>query len=190
MYMKTRVRARKHKRKGEIQEMVLDIVKLAGVISMSVIAPNAVKLMRKRKIPMTHRDTELVRRAQTKLIDRGLLDVKSGGSVRVSDKGLRYMERIESSHEGLLVPSRWDGKWHVLIFDIPEKKKTTRDRLRRTLLSIGFHSLQDSVWVYPYECRDFISLLKIDFDLGTEVLYLIVEHIEKEENLKKVFSLR
>jgi DNA-binding transcriptional regulator PaaX len=46
---------------------------------------------------------------------------------------------------------RKDGKWQMVIFDIPEKKKGLREILRGALRTIGYERLQDSVWVCPYE---------------------------------------
>ena len=43
----------------------------------------------------------------------------------------------------------WDGKWRMVLFDIPEKDKKLRDRLRRHLLGRHFGYLQNSVWVSP-----------------------------------------
>src|SRR3989344_5509248 len=49
--------------------------------------------------------------------------------------------------------------------------------------------LQNSVWVYPYDCEDFISLLKADFKIGKDVLYIIVEKLENDWHLRKFFNL-
>lgn len=84
---------------------------------------------------------------------------------------------------------KWDGKWRVLIFDIPENRRFDRDNIRRALISIGFMRLQDSVWVYPYNCEDLISLLKADTETAEDVLYMIVETIENDEPIKKYFGL-
>jgi DNA-binding transcriptional regulator PaaX len=37
---------------------------------------------------------------------------------------------------------KWDEKWRIVAFDIPEKFKTGRDALRRKLKEVGFHELQ------------------------------------------------
>ena len=54
---------------------------------------------------------------------------------------------------------------------------------------IGFVRLQDSVWVYPYDCEDLITLLKADFRVGKDVLYLIVDSIENDKYLRAEFNL-
>ena len=45
---------------------------------------------------------------------------------------------------------RWDGRWRLVLFDVPETLTPTRDRLRRYLRSRGFGCLQNSVWVTPH----------------------------------------
>ena len=53
----------------------------------------------------------------------------------------------------------------------------------------GFLRLQDSVWVYPYDCEDFVALLKADLRLGREMLYIIAEKIENDGWLRQEFNL-
>jgi phenylacetic acid degradation operon negative regulatory protein len=44
---------------------------------------------------------------------------------------------------------RWDGKWRIVLFDVPQNRATERARLRRTLAARGFGYLQNSVWISP-----------------------------------------
>jgi len=55
---------------------------------------------------------------------------------------------------------------------------------------LGFVRLQDSVWVFPYDCEDFVALLKADLKIGVAVLYLIVEQIENDKHLRAHFDLK
>ena len=43
----------------------------------------------------------------------------------------------------------WDGQWRLVIFDVPTKQNTQRERLRRYLRNKGFGYLQNSVWITP-----------------------------------------
>jgi phenylacetic acid degradation operon negative regulatory protein len=43
----------------------------------------------------------------------------------------------------------WDGRWRLVLFDVPESRRVARDRLRRFLQSRGFGYLQNSVWITP-----------------------------------------
>jgi len=87
-------------------------------------------------------------------------------------------------------PRKWDGRWRVLAFDISEKRRYLRKRIRSVLYSVGFVRLQDSVWIYPYDCEDMMTLLKADLKIGKEVLYLIVDSLENDKEYRKHFKLK
>lgn len=84
---------------------------------------------------------------------------------------------------------RWDKRWRIILFDIPERRRKVRDALRRFMTDYGFVRLQDSAWVYPHDCEDIVELAKAHFRLGTSVLYMIVENIDDDVHLRKHFSL-
>jgi len=44
---------------------------------------------------------------------------------------------------------KWDGRWRLVLFDVPESRRAVRDKLRRYLHMRGFGYLQNSVWVTP-----------------------------------------
>ncbi len=83
----------------------------------------------------------------------------------------------------------WDKKWRIVVFDIPEKLRRGRDALREKLKEIGFYELQKSVLVFPYECRDEIEFLIEFFNLRKYVRYGVLESIDNDLHLKKIFKL-
>jgi phenylacetic acid degradation operon negative regulatory protein len=84
----------------------------------------------------------------------------------------------------------WDGTWRVVIFDVPKTKDKIRSELRRAMKLYGFVMLQQSVWVYPYACDDFVVLLKEHLDVSHDVLYMKVAYIENDQHLQKEFKLK
>ncbi len=56
--------------------------------------------------------------------------------------------------------------------------------------SFGFVKLQESVWVYPYECERVIALLKAQYKMGKELVYIVAGEIENNDWLKKEFGLK
>lgn len=52
---------------------------------------------------------------------------------------------------------RPDGKWVMVIFDIPDKSKNKRLILRSALLNLGFKVFQKSVWISPYNISEKIE---------------------------------
>jgi len=43
----------------------------------------------------------------------------------------------------------WDGRWRLVLFDLPNTKSSLRNRLRSHLRQRGFGWLQNSVWISP-----------------------------------------
>jgi DNA-binding transcriptional regulator PaaX len=64
-----------------------------------------------------------------------------------------------------LEDEKWDGKWRVVIWDIPEKRRSARDVLRFKLKQLGFIRWQRSVWISKKNCtkllRDYIKSVGI-----------------------------
>lgn len=113
------------------------------------------------------------------------------GSIIISltDKGklralnLRF-KRLNSKKEV------WDGKWRMVAFDIPDESKKGRNALRYRARIAGFYELQESLFVYPYDCekeiRDFIKLFRLD----KFVRFVVADFIDNQEELEKIFQLK
>jgi len=54
---------------------------------------------------------------------------------------------------------RWDGRWRLVLFDVPEVRTAARNRLRRYLRDRGFGYLQNSVWITPDPVNEERALL-------------------------------
>lgn len=90
---------------------------------------------------------------------------------RLTEKGEeRVRERISRF---LMEPRRWDGRWRMVIYDIEETERGSRDRLRAFLKSLGFGMLQQSIWISPYPVRD--PLEKFLEESGMKDVVLVVE---------------
>lgn len=84
-------------------------------------------------------------------------------------------------------PKRWDKKWRMVIFDIPEDKKYLRDMVRAKLEKSGFYLLQKSVFVYPFECKELVFAIKYGYNLSSYLQYIVAENIETELDLVGYF---
>lgn len=179
---------RKRKRRRDLKYGILAAVKLAGIMGIALVAPNAPQALHKLGLfPTSPMDSSTVGRTRRRLIKSGLL-VEKDGRMRLTKRGMTQLALLESRYV-LHKRPKWDGRWRVLVFDVPEYRKTVRDKIRRTLMHIGFVRLQDSVWVYPYDCEDLILLLKADFKIGKDVLYMIVDEMEGDGALRREFHL-
>lgn len=181
-------RSRKRLGRETLKKVVLGTVATAGILSVALVAPNALQILKMFGVKPYRRRKELIKRVYDKLVDQGYL-IRKEGFLEITEKGSLTLELLSEGKAKLKKPRKWDKKWRILIFDIDEKRRPKRDKLRRSLSSIGFMRLQDSVWIYPYDCEDFVALIKKDFKLGKELLYLIIEEIEGDSFLRQWFDL-
>jgi DNA-binding transcriptional regulator PaaX len=185
--------ARALRRRGYLQKAVLTAIGLAGILTIAAVAPNTFQIL--GKLGIGKRFLDKSRKAISVLARKGYVKFEEVGGrsrVRITDAGRRFLKAEEEKarlREGHIRPKRWDRRWRLVIFDVPEYRKGIRDRLRREVTLFGFLRLQDSVWVYPYDCEELVVLLKADMRIGKDVLYAIVEKIENDGWIKKHFKL-
>src|SRR3989344_6131318 len=180
--------SRKSRRNENIKKAILSTVKIAGLLTVAAVAPNSLQYLKSLGITPRKRQEEIMFASKDRLIKNGLLKYENG-FLELTKRGEIELELLEIKDWKVDKPKKWDGRWRMLIFDIPETKRPLRDKVRRTLSTIGFLRLQDSVWIYPYDCEDLVTLLKIDFNVGKDLLYIIVDSIENDITFKKLFNL-
>lgn len=182
--------SKRRTRKGQLQKVILGVIATAGILSVMAVAPNALQALSLFGFGKKGKHRYAIESSRKRLVAQGFLEYSSEGFIRLTPKGEAKLRQLELHEYKTKKPKRWDKKWRVLIFDIQEERRVLRDKIRNTLVVIGFQKLQYSVWVYPYDCEDLITLLKADFKIGREMLYLIVDKIENDDWLKKQFGLR
>jgi phenylacetic acid degradation operon negative regulatory protein len=69
----------------------------------------------------------------------------------------------------------WDGRWRLVIFDVPAGQNAQRERLRRYLRRQGFGYLQDSVWITPDSLEEERRIL-VGGKIDVESLILMEAH--------------
>jgi len=75
---------------------------------------------------------------------------------------------------------RKDGKWIMVVFDIPERMRKYRDDFRRFLTSLGFKKFQKSIWVCPYDVlKDLREIINFH-SLDRFIKIFIVQEVELE----------
>jgi phenylacetic acid degradation operon negative regulatory protein len=67
---------------------------------------------------------------------------------------------------------RWDRNWRIVLFDVPEARVSTRNRLRSFLRRRGFGYLQNSVWITPHPIAEERAIL-MDGPVNVESLVML-----------------
>lgn len=171
-----------------LQRAVLSIVESIPDMTTEMLSGSVYKMYKLMDKHERLRKYRSILAARDRLIKNGML-AQNGKFVELTSEGKKKLKEWERVEFKIPRPAKWDGKWRILIFDIPEKQKEMRNKVRSTLQAIGFKHLQHSVWIYPFDCEDFVTLLKADFKIGKNLLYIIAEAVEYDRHLRDFFEV-
>ena len=123
------------------------------------------------------------------LQNRGILTQISSDKYKFTKKGQIWVKKsLLNFHR--LNKTKWDSKWRVIIFDIPQELHNKRNLFRDKLRSMGFYMIQKSIFVFPYPCDKEVSECCNRIRISDYVDIMIVEKLgAKEEEIKKYFNL-
>lgn len=163
--------------------VVLTPVPAAWLIGKIVDAYEGIEAMRYRP--------EQIERAIRYLKSRKLIDIQKQYNKEVfflTKLGRKRAKKLLKSF-AVEKPKKWDGKWRIVIFDVPHTKKKDRDLFRQQLKNLGLANVQKSIWIHPYECRDQIFYLAGNIFLKPYIRYIVAEEITGEKDLRRRFGL-
>lgn len=111
-------------------------------------------------------------------LSQALKRLRLGGLIEANKDQKKLIFKLTSlgkeailTHQVLRKP--WDGKWRIVIFDIPESHKRVRNLFRRNLKFWEFKIFQKSVWVSKFDVAD--ELRKLTLELGIENWVAVIE---------------
>ncbi len=145
---------------------------------------------------------EFAKRKNLRSYSRGeysnaLWKMRRSGYLKVVEKNSQKFLKLTNKGQlekllqkaGVIKQKKWDGKWRILIFDIPEDFHHLRDHFRRLLKHHNFRKLQASVFVSPYMLnREAVEYLK-ETNLINFIRIMKVEEMDNDEDLRKMFGL-
>jgi len=183
-----------HKR--SLTRDVLFMAATGTLILSSLFAPNVAQLlkplMRWRK-NWDKIDKRRIGDAIKRLNNKRLIElVEKGNSIhiKITARGKNLLKRFDYDDLELSRAKRWDKKWRMVIFDIPEKNKKERNALSEKLKDMGQYPLQESVFIYPYDCQNEIDFICEFLSISRFVNYCTIESIDKKEgDLREFFNL-
>ena len=182
-------------RRVPLQSIVLRTLYATGVIGLALVATNAVRLFEldqgkaKRK-----RLYARISQARTRLEDKGLIRISGSGRetrIQLTDRGTEAVSAILANHYQIPEPALWDGQWRIVVFDVREKRRRIRNMLRRMLTAAEFYRLQDSFWIRPYPCDEFVEILRANLRSGVgEMLLFTTDPFVGDTHLRDHFDLK
>lgn len=174
-------------------KLILAVLGLGAIVFVGALAPNifsATKHYSKRPVKYSEKQLQksiynLKRRKLIKIIRE-----KNGKTeVKLTNKGRRRIREFMFNEITIPKPAHWDGKWRVVIFDIPVKFNRGREALRAKIKKLGFFQLQKSAWIFPYECEDELLFIAETYNVEKYIEVLTVERLFHAKQLRNKFKL-
>lgn len=132
-------------------------------------------------------------RAIKSLYESKLVEAREGENslmtVVLSENGKKKALTYNMDTMTVKKPEIWDGKWRMIMFDIPNKRRKERDVLRSLLKQLGFIKYQESAFIIPYECKNEVDYVVEFFNLRQHVRLLEISSFDDDLALKKSFGL-
>lgn len=170
-------------------QIVLGLAAVAGVITLAVLAPNAVQILGKVSGKRGLKSKEF-RFKQKQKIKKTLYYLKESGEIKLTrrvkdivveltEKGKQKFRRLSFQKLSLPAPVFWNRHWWLILADIPsDTHKTHADQFRRKLKSLNCYPLQRTVWVYPFDIRGEIELIAKHYTLEKFVTMMEVIRLD------------
>lgn len=180
----------------KISEVSLAILECLAIISIAAIAPNAlqiIELFRKKDERLKTRNPESIRRNLYRLEKKRLVKIleKDGQTIiEITENGKKRILQNKIEEIRIQAPIKWDGKWRLVLFDIPNTKTLARNIFRDKLRQLGFYLIQRSIWIFPYPCKDEIDFIKETYEVGPYVQVVEANYLEDEARYLKIFNLK
>jgi len=179
--------------RGSIEQSVFETLTTVGdMLTITLVKRSTALLVRRALQETTSKPEQRVRETIVRMRRKGLIEfreVHGKRYPRLTKRGKEYMQRLKIGTLQIVKPRLWDRKWRIVIFDIQEKQRDLRTKIRRLLQGLGFLRLQNSVWIHPYDCEEIVALIKADAHIGRSVLYIIADVIEYDRPLRQHFGL-
>jgi len=179
-------------KRGEIQMIVLRVIAVAGIISIAMIAPNALIILKPLLKDKKYTASSYVNRTLDNLQRQELVDFDVRNGVRfykLTQKGEEQLLKNDIFSIKFFRPKKWDGKWRIVSFDIFEDQRWKRDVLRSYMVKMGFVKIHQSVWLYPYSCKKQLEKIGSLLSIKQYIFYFETRKIQQQKYYKDIFDI-
>jgi len=82
--------------------------------------------------------------------------------------------------------AKWDGKYRLVSFDIPEPMRRNRNSFRRAIKRMGFKQVQKSLWVSNKNAGPMVELAAYEYGVEKYVIYIVAESTDIDGTIAKM----
>lgn len=179
--------------RGELARDVLRVIGAGLVAGSVVVAPNLAQVIDFFD-PKGAKERRRIWRAIHYLEEKDavIIEQEDGRDVvRLTSGGRIALDRQAIDELQIKKPWRWDHRWRLVMFDIPQQaaRSGAREALRWKLRDLGFIAYQKSVFIYPYECQREILAVAEVYGVRDCIRYIVAEEISDMRRFAKEFDL-
>jgi DNA-binding transcriptional regulator PaaX len=109
-----------------------------------------------------------------------LQEIDGRSFARLTAPGRHKLRSLNLSSETNVMSMAWDGRWRMIILDVPESDKEKRNALRYILKKAGFVCLKNSVWISPHPFEHMLENMKADLGLTNEIMIIVTDFLDPE----------
>ncbi len=175
---------------------ILKFVAVGGFVTTALVLQNSAQMFDKPldkmlKIMDKRQQERELRRIIYYMKQKGLVRYQAGDyehGIQLTQNGKQRLKKANFVDLQIPKPSKWDGQWRLVFFDIPETSKKKRDYLTFKLKELGFKMLQQSIWVHPFSCRPEIEMVGEFLGVRRYISYVEINQIDSEHILRERFK--
>ncbi|OGE74129.1 MAG: hypothetical protein A3I07_00200 [Candidatus Doudnabacteria bacterium RIFCSPLOWO2_02_FULL_42_9] len=180
-------------KRNEIAKIILASIAVTGGVFVFAALPGLAEAFAPYLKKQRYLNSGQLKKSLNKLAIGGFVGITQDGNktvLKLTKAGMQKVLTFKLDDMQIKRQKRWDRKWRIVMFDIPEKFKQKRDALVQKLGEIGFIRIQKSVWICPFPCEDEIFFIAELYEVREYLRMITAEDIDREENLLKAFNLR
>lgn len=130
--------------------------------------------------------TTKVRLGLRRLVDAGLLDIDGRGrdaSIHLTAAGLDErapdMAWIGAAYRNDAGLDRWDDRWHLATFEVPESQRTSRDALRTRITELFGGALGGGIYVSPFAWEAWLVATADQHGIRDRLTLIEADHLQR-----------
>lgn len=178
----------KYRRNELTKQILLGLAEGAFIVGAAAVAPNVLQVLKL----FEPKGKDKIRRVLKGLRRRRMIEFVEKGDhqfIEITEDGYKQIKQYNFDDLSLKRRKRWDGKWHLAIFDVPERHGLARRALQEKFSQLGLYQYQKSIYAFPFDFREELEYISRFFEIERFVKYLIVEEIDDEIKLIDHFKL-
>ena len=180
--------------KAEIIKMILTVIAAAGFVVAVAVLPGLPMALapflgktQKRYQPWQ------IRRSLKSMEDQNLISIteeRHKTVIKMTKNGKQKLLKFKMDKMQIKPQKTWDKKWRLILFDVSMDDHLKRNAFRYLIKRLGAIKLQQSVWIYPYDCAEEVAFLEKIFGFDErQVRVVIAEDVGDDRALRKHFKL-